>query len=140
MLVFWKIWCVLFSWKTRFEIRPFALLPTSVLLKIEKILKIFHMQSYTEIFLYFLLKILNTALTLHWNTFWCLRCYFWYLRPSSSSNVNNYQNITSKLVFYATTAKKKNKYTLETGKTVQSFCFMPRNMKNSSIINNKTLL
>ena len=26
--VFRKIWCALFSWNTRFEIRPFALLPT----------------------------------------------------------------------------------------------------------------
>ena len=29
MFVFWKIWRALFSYNTRFEIRPFALLPTS---------------------------------------------------------------------------------------------------------------
>ena len=30
MFVFRKIWCALFSWNTRFEIRPFlALLPTN---------------------------------------------------------------------------------------------------------------
>ena len=28
MFVFPKIWCVLFSWNTRFEIRPFGLLRT----------------------------------------------------------------------------------------------------------------
>ena len=28
MFVFWKIWHALFSWNTRFEIHPFALLPT----------------------------------------------------------------------------------------------------------------
>ena len=28
MFVFRKIWCALFCWNTRFEIRPFALLPT----------------------------------------------------------------------------------------------------------------
>ena len=27
MILFWKIWLVLFSWNTRFEIRPFPLLP-----------------------------------------------------------------------------------------------------------------
>ena len=27
MLIFWKIWHALFSGNTRFEIRPFALLP-----------------------------------------------------------------------------------------------------------------
>ena len=29
MFVFQKIWRALFSWNTRFEIRPFALLPTN---------------------------------------------------------------------------------------------------------------
>ena len=28
LFVFRKIWCALFSWNTRFKIRPFALLPT----------------------------------------------------------------------------------------------------------------
>ena len=30
MFVFRKIWRALFSWNTRFEIRPFALLPTKL--------------------------------------------------------------------------------------------------------------
>ena len=29
MFVFWKIWRTLFPWNTRFEIRPFVLLPTN---------------------------------------------------------------------------------------------------------------
>ena len=32
MFVFWKIWRPLFSWNTRFEIHPFALLPTTLAL------------------------------------------------------------------------------------------------------------
>ena len=32
MCVFWKIWRALFSCNTRFEIRPFALLPTNLFL------------------------------------------------------------------------------------------------------------
>ena len=37
-LFFRKIWCALFSWNTRFQIRPFALLPTILLnhLRIQK--------------------------------------------------------------------------------------------------------
>ena len=36
-VVFWKIWCALYSWNTRFEIRPFALLPTISLAEVRRL-------------------------------------------------------------------------------------------------------
>ena len=42
MFVFWKIWRVLFSWNTRFEIRPFALLPSLCLLSLTHVRPMFN--------------------------------------------------------------------------------------------------
>ena len=49
MFVFRKIWRALFSWNTRFEIRPFVLLPTNVasFYLLNPLVPFVHQNSYT---------------------------------------------------------------------------------------------
>ena len=52
MFVFWKIWRALFSWDTRFEIRPFGLLPTIYIKGILKSFAKFGGKHLPQIFFY----------------------------------------------------------------------------------------
>ena len=69
MFIFRKIWCALFSWNTHFEIRPFALLPTtsSVFLKL---LNIFVLSRHYYLCFQFIVWVAYIIGCL-WTATWC---------------------------------------------------------------------